>query len=92
MFEWLNKQGVRSSEGFEFQFTGRFTAEYREGERVMELEVEGSPVVAIKGPLRWRHGSNLSPEASERITENIKAALQFMDLRLWEWKSPFWDR
>lgn len=33
MFSWMNKQGVRSDQGFEVQFTDRFTAEYREGVR-----------------------------------------------------------
>jgi hypothetical protein len=40
MFTWLNKQGVRSSEGFEVQFTGRFTAEYREDAYYLVVDVE----------------------------------------------------
>jgi hypothetical protein len=91
MFEWLNKQGVRSSDGFEFLFTGRFTAEYREGEHVIDLEVDGAPIVDLNngGPLVWRRGSKLSPEATDRVLKNIKAALEFMDLRFWEYKPPF---
>lgn len=30
-FEWINKQGVRSTRGFAVQRTGRYTLEYREG-------------------------------------------------------------
>jgi hypothetical protein len=91
MFEWLNKGGVRSSDGFEFQFTGRSTAQYREGEHIIELDVEGSPIVSIHNdePLRWGRGSNLSAEAKNRVLANIKAALEFMELRLWEYKAPF---
>ena len=40
MFTWLNKQGVRSDQGFEVQRTGRFEAEYYEGGKVINLEVE----------------------------------------------------
>ena len=38
MFEWLNKQGVRSSEGFEVQCISRYEMEYREGNNVLTLE------------------------------------------------------
>ena len=91
MFEWLNKQGVRSSDGFEFQFTGRFSAEYREGESVVDLDVADSPIVSIHNDelLHWRRGSNLTAEARSRVLSNIKAALEFMDMRLWEYKPPF---
>jgi hypothetical protein len=91
MFQWLNKQGVRSSDGFEFQFTGRSTAEYREGERVVDLDVGGSPIVSIhnREPLCWRRGSILSRDSRERVLANIKAALEFMDMQLWEYKPPY---
>lgn len=39
-FTWLNKQGVKSELGFTVQFTGRFTAEYREGLNSLILDVE----------------------------------------------------
>ena len=49
MFTWLNKQGVQSDSGFIVQFTGRFTAEYREGGKIMTVALKlasalGSPV------------------------------------------------
>lgn len=78
MFEWLSKQGVRSSEGFEFQFTGRFTAEYREGDRVMELEVEGSPIVAIKGHFVGRMG-----QSSDRKPLNVSGKTSRPRLSSW---------
>jgi hypothetical protein len=40
MFTWLNKQGVRSDEGFDVQRTGRFDAEYSEGGKVVSVEVQ----------------------------------------------------
>jgi|SRR5688572_5444301 hypothetical protein len=40
-YVWLNKQGLRSSEGLEVQYTGRFTMEVRWGNRCKSLEVEG---------------------------------------------------
>ena len=40
-YVWLNKQGLRSSEGLELQYTGRFTMEVRWGNRRKTLEVEG---------------------------------------------------
>ena len=49
-FARLNKQGVRSDEGFEFQFTGRFAAESRERDRVLEIYIEGiSEKITIAG-------------------------------------------
>ena len=84
MFTWLNKQGVRSDNGFELQFTSRFTAEYREADRVVDLEVDGAPEVILTNdePLHWRLGSRLSNEDRERVLSNIRAALEFMDLTL----------
>jgi hypothetical protein len=38
----MNKKGVRSDQGFEVQFTGRFTAEYREGVRYLIVDLEGN--------------------------------------------------
>ena len=44
MFSWISKQGVRSDEGFEVQFTGRFTAEYREGAKFLVVDIESSGI------------------------------------------------
>jgi hypothetical protein len=40
-YVWLDKQGLRSSEGLEVQYTGRFTMEVRWGIRRKSLDVEG---------------------------------------------------
>jgi len=58
-FTWLNKQGVRSSEGFEVQFTARFTAEYREGRRIEVVAIE--PVI-----IAGRPGVAIDPNTFER--------------------------
>ena len=39
-FQWLNKQGVRSPDGFEVQFVGRFELEYRENGRSIVFGIE----------------------------------------------------
>jgi len=88
MFEWLNKQGVRSSDGFEFQFTGRFTAEYREHGRVIELYVDGTPSTttvyeSALEPL-WSDIPNAFERKAERnrVISNIREALEFQGMRL----------
>ena len=87
-FTWLNKQGVRSSEGFEVQRTGRFTAEYREGQRIRTVDIEsvlvaGRPGVGIKRN-SFQHWDNSSvpnsPEEQARLMKNFKAAMEFQGL------------
>ena len=88
MFTWLNKQGVRSDTGFEFQFTGRFTAEYRENGRVTDMYVDGTPSVATiyEGSLEnlWKDVANPFERKSERdrIIRNIRDALAFQNFTL----------
>lgn len=89
MFTWLNKQGVTSDEGFVVQFTGRFTAEYREGQRVIKIEVEdgfdgGQPCISI-GPNafeKWETDVCLSAEERQRISENFRVACEFQGLKV----------
>lgn len=84
MFTWLNKQGVRSSEGFEVQSTGRFTIEYRESGRVLTIATEpgiqGGPCVSIRDDAFacW-DGSSLrnSPDEQARLLKNFKDAMAF---------------
>jgi hypothetical protein len=86
MFSWMNKQGVRSDQGFEVQFTGRFTAEYREGVRYLVVDVEGSGNGQIafseKAFERWANSSiRNDPTEQARIRANFMAALEFQGLR-----------
>jgi len=88
MFTWLNKQGVQSDEGFTLQFVGRFTAEYREGSKVMEVEIEdgflnGKPAVNVsRGAFKsWRGDSSvLSQDVQSRIADNFRRACEFQGL------------
>ena len=84
MFSWLNKQGVRSTEGFDVQGTGRFTIEYRERGRVITVNVEpgiqGGPCVAIDENAfeRWDGSSTLNPSGEQaRLLKNFKEAMAF---------------
>lgn len=85
MFTWLNKQGVRSSEGYEVQSVDRFSIEYREGSRVVTVAVErgyfgGGPSVSIspKAFERWNHSATRnSVEQQAQMLRNFKAAMQF---------------
>jgi len=88
MFKWLNKQGVESNEGFAVQFTGRFTCEYREGNKILEFEIEdgfkgAKPCVSVNmNSFKVWNGENLSPQRQQQIIENLRAAIEFQDLEL----------
>lgn len=88
MFTWLNKQGVRSDEGFEFQRTGRFTAEYNENGRSTTMYVEGGAgaITIYEGSIEglWTQINNPFERKSERdrIVKNLREALLFQGLSL----------
>jgi hypothetical protein len=92
MFTWLNKQGVRSDEGFELQFTGRFDAEYREGERVVRLYVENGRVGGLNCIIvdpsafeRWdgdAGGASIPRDQQQKMFRNLREALEFQGLKL----------
>jgi len=89
-FTWLNKQGVRSSEGFEVQRTSRFTIEYREGRRIKVIDAEpvivaGKPGVSIKANTfeRWDNSSaSNSPDEQARLLKNLRAAMEFQGVEV----------
>ena len=85
MFRWLNKQGVESDEGFSVQFTGRFTADYREGAKRITVDVEGGPngnLMYTRSCFRtWAHPHwELNEEDQERVVQNFREALRFQGL------------
>jgi hypothetical protein len=89
MFTWLNKQGVRSDRGFEVQFTGRFDAEYREGDKIVELYVEsgengGLPCIILdsKAFARWRDGEQIPSEQQAQIFSNFQEAMEFQGMKM----------
>ena len=89
MFSWLNKQGVQSERGFILQRTGRFTAEYREGNRVVTLDVEagisaGIPCLILHPDafMRWDDGTVIpSTQQAEKFC-NVESALEFQNLKM----------
>jgi hypothetical protein len=87
-FTWLNKQGVRSDAGFEFQRTSRFAAEYRENGLTTEIYVEGGA-----GVITIYDGSLISllegienpferKAERDRLIKNLRDALAFQGLGL----------
>jgi hypothetical protein len=87
MFTWLNKQGVRSDHGFEVQFVGRFDAEYREGDRVVEMYVEsgikgGQPCIILESNAfeRWSNEEPIDPAKQAAMLKSFKDALRFQSL------------
>ena len=89
MFTWLNKQGVRSDRGFEIQRTERFTVEYREGEKVVTIDVEsglngGLPCIILdpNAFVRWDDGTPIAPDQQEKLFQNTKEAMEFQGLKM----------
>lgn len=90
MFTWLNKQGVKSDRGFIVQFTGRFTAEYRENGKVITFAVEdgvsgGLPAVIV-GPNAFGYWDNdrqkIDLDQQDKMFRNLMEAIEFQGLRL----------
>ena len=83
-FRWLNKQGVESELGFVVQFTGRFTAEYREAGRVFVVDVEDGGQSGDKPKILYSRSSliRLIPIQSERdrVDANFRNAMLFQGL------------
>jgi hypothetical protein len=92
MFTWLNKQGVESDRGFVVQFTGRFTAEYREAGRTITLRVEdgisGNVPSIILSPQAFEHWDNEPPgkkipgAEQQRLLKNFRDACEFQGLKV----------
>ncbi len=90
MFTWLNKQGVQSDSGFVVQRTSRFTCEYREGSKSIEVAVEsgllaGKPCINISKDAftKWsppRAFYETPKEEQERLMKNFRDALEFQGL------------
>lgn len=90
-FTWLNKQGVQGDRGFTVQFTGRFTAEYRECLHHMTIDVEAGRTAdgkqcIIVGPRafeRWDgEGATLSSDQQAELLRNFREAIEFQGLAL----------
>jgi hypothetical protein len=89
MFAWLNKQGVQCDRGFAVQFTGRFSAEYREGTNMVTLDIEsgmseGKPCIILDANAfaRWDNGNAIPQERRKEILDNFRQAMEFQGLSL----------
>ena len=87
-FTWLNKQGVENENGEVVQFTGRFSAEYRKGEKVIEVGHEsgvmgGTSCISYrrKDFEKWSKGGGLlSLAEKEQALNTFREALKFQGL------------
>ena len=79
-FSWINKQGVESDSGFIVQRAGRFTEEYREGGRVIVIDVEGG-FMGDKHVTNYRRASfaawSKDPVEQQHVIDNYRSALVF---------------
>jgi hypothetical protein len=89
MFTWMNKQGVRSDRGFEFQFTGRFSAEYRADNRCITFDIEsglncGKPCIIFYPNAfdHWDGGSAILDDERLEIIEHVREAVEFQGLEM----------
>lgn len=83
IFTRMNKQGIRSSEGFEVQVVDRFTIEYREGGKTISVSVDGdrqmlSDYLFSKWDPPFSH-IPISEERQRQIRLNFNAALKALD-------------
>jgi len=92
MFQWINKQGVTSSEGFTVQSMHRHYYHYIEGDHVVRVVVEPCrdhqtgvyyEEVAESSFDKWEppfENELLSAERRERIKQRFFDALEFMEI------------
>jgi len=87
MFDWINKQGVKSNEGYVVQQIHRFYFYYIEGERVLKVFVEpiknGIEIILEPRP-KWEPPSSadqITEAKSVEIENRILDALKFMGIK-----------
>jgi hypothetical protein len=88
MFTYINKQGVKSDKGFIVQRTGRFTAEYQEGERKILIDLENGvlpngkfcEIISKDAFSRWDDGTFITLEKQAEILKNFTEAMEFKGL------------
>ena len=81
-YTWLNIQGVRSSDGLEIQYSGRWSLEVRWGKRRKVLDCEGTvrpEDLSNRSFEQWDNSSVAnSAEEQERLLKVVQDALAFM--------------
>ena len=91
MFTWLNKQGVKSAEGYIFQRMHRFYYHYIEGDHCMQVNIEPcfdkqgnhSLTIYTDSLTRWLPPHDQEPLSRERIVQikqRISSAMTFMSI------------
>ena len=91
-FTWINKQGVRSDQGFEVQMVSQDCIEYREFGRVLTIDVEmgmsgSSPCLLISPDCfsRWDdmpQSATLDDNEQLRIERNFREAMSFQSVKI----------
>lgn len=90
MFNWLNKQGVESTDGFIVQSVNRFTIEYKELGRVLPISVERGLLENGKACIyiytdefeKWSDGTPISKDAQKKILRNFTEAMEFQSVHV----------
>lgn len=90
LFTWINKQGVKSSNGFSVQRTGRFTSEYLENGRKITIELDNGKlpngkyceIISSTAFANWDDGTQIEKNKQEVILKNYKAALEFQGMEV----------
>lgn len=88
MFKWLNKQGVESDAGFVVQVTDRFLIEYREGIKMITVDVEPGVfpdgkfcvIISEDSFCKWDGGFPIAKEKQAQILKNFTEAMEFQNV------------
>lgn len=89
-FTWLNKQGVKSSNGFVVQRTGRFTAEYIENSNKITIDLQNGElpnekfceIINSDSFEKWDNGTPISSKKQDEILQNFKEAMEFQGITI----------
>lgn len=90
MFTWLNKQGVKSNKGFVVQSINRFTIEYREANKLINVSVERALLPSGKAAVYiypeefeiWGDGTPIASDKQKEILQNFKDAMRFQGVEV----------
>lgn len=83
-FTMVNPTWAVSARGFETGFTGRYSMEYREGDRLLKIGTESlgpAAFIYLADARRWEPPHDAEPIPDEKrasIRENIAAAMRFL--------------
>lgn len=88
MFEYINKQGVKSDKGFIVQSVARFTIEYREHNKCISVGVDTGrlpngkfcEIVSSDAFATWDDGTSISMEKQKEILKNFTEAMEFQGI------------